>query len=600
MTIHILADEVISQIAAGEVVERPASVVKELVENALDANASAISIRILDSGLKLIEIADDGDGIPYDEIKMALTRHATSKLQNASDLFAIHTLGFRGEALASIASVARLTISSRVTEAEFGGRVLVDGGKMKALEAVGVPKGTVIQVENLFFNVPPRLDFLKSPATEKNRINALVNRYALAYPNVRWQLYQDNRPVLRSSGNGDRREILASMYGVQAAKDMIEVNLKDRDYHVFGYISPAELTRSNRRELSFFVNGRWVNDVGLSTALLRAYDHTLPQGRYPIAVLFVELDPELVDVNVHPSKAEVRFRDTDQMFTVVQRAVRRAFMAFTPLESRQGSAHELDQGKTAGETLPRSAALHTANHEWGHFADHSGQRQIDPAWELARRPREEEESAEGGAGKTTQDRQSALFAESIGLLRLIGEMKDRFLLAEGPDGLYLIDEYAASEQILYESFLRLVGRFETYDFTELDRPPTFQVEDSFLSLMPEFEQLGFHFEEFGPDTVRLRRAPNLFDGIDLSRVLRQVIELLPTQRFAPPESGREWLLMICCRFAGEQYHSGGNKERQEQMLSRLQACLSPRQTNDGRAIMVHLSLDVLNRQFGRS
>ena len=337
MNIHVLPPEVASQIAAGEVVERPASVVKELLENALDAGARHITIQVNGAGRQLIEVADDGCGIPADQVLLAVARHATSKLQSADDLFHIATLGFRGEALASIGSVARMTVISRADGSDKAVQMIVEGGQTGRIEPVGAPVGTVIRVQDLFFNVPARLKFLKSDATERRHIDELVTRYALAYPLVRFHLFQDGRPSLMTSGNGDRREVLATLYGVENARQMLEVLSEEDGLRVTGYISPISLTRSNRREITFFVNGRPVHDQALSAALVQAYHTMLMVGRYPMAVLFIELPPEVVDVNVHPAKAEVRFRDADAVFRGVQRAVRRALLASTPVPGLTGA-----------------------------------------------------------------------------------------------------------------------------------------------------------------------------------------------------------------------------------------------------------------------
>ena len=331
MPIRILPAEVASQIAAGEVVERPASVVKELVENALDAGAHAITVTVEEAGRQLIEVADDGSGIPEADIALAVERHATSKLVSAADLFRIATLGFRGEALASIGSVSRLTLTSRTPEASAGARIKVEGGRIGKLEKIGVPAGTVVRVEDLFFNVPARLKFLKQDATERRAIDALLTRYALAYPKVRIKLEEKGKPTFQTSGDGDRRAILASLYGVDAARQMLEVGTDDEGMSLTGFISPISLTRSNRKEITFFVNGRWVQDVALTTALLQAYHTLLMVGRYPLAVVFLEVNPEDVDVNVHPQKAEIRFRNPDRVFSFVQRAVRRSLLAYTPV-----------------------------------------------------------------------------------------------------------------------------------------------------------------------------------------------------------------------------------------------------------------------------
>ncbi len=331
MPIRLLAPEVASQIAAGEVIERPASVVKELMENALDAGAKSILISIVEAGRKLIEVADDGSGIASDELALAVSRHATSKLARADDLFHISTLGFRGEALASIGSVSRMTITSKVAHSDAGARIKVEGGREGKVESVGVPTGTVVRVEDLFHNVPARLKFLKTDVTERRAIDALITRYALAYPNVRFKLSEGSTITLQTSGDGDRRAILAALYGVEAAKQLMEINSEEEDIRLIGYTSPTALTRSNRKDISFFVNGRWVQDTLLTTALIQAYHTLLMVGRYPMGAVFLEIAPEEVDVNVHPAKAEVRFRNQDKVFGFVQRAVRRGLLAYSPV-----------------------------------------------------------------------------------------------------------------------------------------------------------------------------------------------------------------------------------------------------------------------------
>jgi DNA mismatch repair protein MutL len=267
MPIRLLAPEVASQIAAGEVVERPASVVKELLENALDARATTISIGVLEAGRKLIEVSDDGGGIPADEVALAVSRHATSKLSRADDLSRIATLGFRGEALASIASVSRFTITTQTSSTGQGAQLRVEGGQAGRVTPIGAPAGTVVRVEDLFFNVPARLKFLKTDVTERRLIDALVTRYALAYPQVRFHLSEDGAVTLQTSGDGDRRAILAALYGVDAARQLLEIEALEEGIRLDGYISPTSLTRSNRKDLTVFVNGRWVQDTPLTTAI---------------------------------------------------------------------------------------------------------------------------------------------------------------------------------------------------------------------------------------------------------------------------------------------------------------------------------------------
>jgi DNA mismatch repair protein MutL len=367
MPIRILPEHIASQIAAGEVIERPASVVKELVENALDAGADAITIEVLGAGKRLISVTDNGAGIPQAELGLAVSRHATSKLARAEDLFQIATLGFRGEALASIGSVSRLTLESRTADAESGARLRVEGGALGGVSTTGMPVGTRITVQDLFYNVPARLKFLKTDNTERRNIEALVTRYALAYPHVRWFLGMEGKPSLQTSGNGDPREVLANLYGVDTAKAMLAVDFREAGYHIHGFISPISLTRSNRREITVFVNGRWVKDTAVTAAVIRAYHTLLMVGRFPIVVLFLELPAESVDVNVHPAKAEVRFREGDLVFSRVQRAVRRALLAYSPVPEVE------TRPWWGGETSPQGDGIDPA---WGMSAE------IQPPGEL--------------------------------------------------------------------------------------------------------------------------------------------------------------------------------------------------------------------------
>jgi DNA mismatch repair protein MutL len=438
MTIHILPPEVASRIAAGEVVERPASVVKELLENALDAGAKTVVVNISSAGRTLIKVVDDGTGIPEEEIRLAVERHATSKLDTADDLFSIKTLGFRGEALASIGSVSRMSITSRTKDEAAGVRLGVEGGTISKLEKVGAPIGTEVSVEDLFFNVPARLKFLKQDMTERRVIDTLVTRYALAYPQIRIKFTEGGTASLQTSGDGDRRAILAALYGVDTAKQMLDVAAEEDGYKLTGFISPTGLTRSNRKEITFFVNGRWIQDSSLSAALIQSYHTLLMVGRYPLAVLFLEVLPEDVDVNVHPAKTEVRFRFPDKAFSFVLRSARRALLAFTPVQ------------QLAPQRL------------WGGVP--SRQIEVDPAWDLAHdtskidfRKDSSGLSSPGLPIITNNENQpphQAIQGQAsisiIPILRLIGQIGATYLVAEGPDGLYLIDQHAAHERVLYE------------------------------------------------------------------------------------------------------------------------------------------------------
>lgn len=577
MPIRVLPDEVASAIAAGEVVERPASVVKELVENALDAGATEIAIRVEGGGRKLVEVADDGQGISTDEIELALARYATSKLDSADDLAAIRTLGFRGEALASIAAVARLELVSRAEGEEVGRRLMVEGGKRTGSESIGAPAGTVVKVRDLFYNVPARQKFLKTEATERRRINELVTRYALAYPQVRFRMEHEGQSTLETPGRGDRREVLAEVYGLERAQQMIHVDpAGDAPIRVAGFISSPTLHRSNRRELTFFVNGRWVQDASLAAAVLQAYHGLLMVGRYPMVVLFVEMPPEAVDVNVHPAKAEVRFRDPQAVFSVVKRAVRATLLSEAPppeVELERGWSQE------GREKTPRGV--------------------IDPSWSMAgdRLPAEPE-----GPERATRLIPAERAGGDIPLLRAVGQVGTAYLVAEGPDGLYLIDQHAAHERILYERFMR-ARREGPVDSQSLLQPQTVELTPAEAELMEgrieALEAIGFEVEPFGRRSYRLRAVPAMFTGLDPERALRSVVEDFEEDEGPLQNEIEAMIAARVCKRAAVKAGQVLSLEEQRRMVKELEECAAPRTCPHGRPTMIHLSVDALEKQFGR-
>jgi DNA mismatch repair protein MutL len=575
MPIRLLSPEVASQIAAGEVIERPASVVKELVENSLDANTRAVTVTVAEAGRKLIEVADDGKGIPAPELELAVSRHATSKLLRAEELFSIGTLGFRGEALASIGSVSRLTMTSRIADTGSGARLRVEGGISGKLEKVGAPVGTVVRVEDLFYNVPARLKFLKTDTTERRAIDGLLTRYALAYPNVRFKLTEDANVTLQTSGDGDRRAILAALYGVEVAKQMLEVTAEEEGLRMTGYISPTALTRSNRKDITFFVNGRWVSDTPLTTALIQAYHTLLMVGRYPMAALFLEIIPEDVDVNVHPAKAEVRFKNQDRIFSFVQRSTRRTLLAYAPVP----------------QVVPML---------WGGAARASQPREPGLDWTMA----SDQFSGTSDQSSVSSDNSSAPQSEIVNLplMRLIGQIGSTYLVAEGPDGLYLIDQHAAHERVLFEKLMAQHDQ-KMIPSQALLTPAVVQLPPAQSKLLegqlPVLLHFGFDVEEFGGNSFQVRAIPALFAGADPASALRALVEDFEEDE-APLQNEIEAKLAgrVCKRLAVKAGQTLSADE-QRALLIDLEACESPRTCPHGRPTMIHLSVDMLERQFGR-
>ena len=458
-TIHLLTPEIADAIAAGEVIERPASVVKELVENALDANARRITIDVRGAGKISIRVSDDGDGISAEDLQMAFVRHATSKVSNLTDLEAIATLGFRGEALASIASVADVECSSS------GARIRVRAGNVVEHGAGPLLPGVTLEVKDLFANVPARLKFLKSDNTELAAIKDVVSAFALLHPHVRFQLNIDARSAVSSTGDGDRRRAIASVHGLPVAAEMLEMIGMPL---VTGMVSQPRMSRGSRDGIVLAVNGRPITSRPLLYALEDCYQGMLERGRHPIAVIDIGIDPELVDVNVHPAKREVRFREEGAVFSALQRAVRAALGGSQPYQYHSTG---VGPAVVARDSTPQ-LTLHEA------------------------------------VASVAVAEVSARVAESM--LRPIGQVGPGYLVAEGPDGLVLVDQHAAHERVLYNRLLERLrtGRGMTQP---LLMPQAVDVEPRLIAAAADHRSdlanLGLEYEEFGPRSLRITAVP---------------------------------------------------------------------------------------------
>lgn len=566
MTIRKLPEEVSSAIAAGEVIERPASVVKELMENALDAEASSVEVLIEGGGLASITVSDDGSGIPFNQIELAVARFTTSKLATVQDLFDLHTLGFRGEALASIGAVSRLELVSRSEGEAAGVRLTVEGDAVGQPSQTAAPRGTVVRVRELFFNVPARRKFLKSPNAERRRIMKLVTRYALAYPTVRFRLMSEKREAFQTAGDGNQTAILAAMYGPEVARAMIPVEESgDTPYRVRGYMAPPHITRSNRSEISLFVNGRWIQDPSLTAAVVQAYHALIMVGRYPLAALFIEVPPADLDVNVHPAKAEVRFANSERLFSVVQRVLRASLLG-------QWSGPQL-------ETAPG----------W------RGQRAIGPDWAVAH---PELPSIRSPVLAVPQ----SLPAATVPLLRPVGQVGASYLVAEGPDGIYLVDQHAAHERVLFEQLMAQARRGQLESQTLLEGTNV-ELPAHQIPLLQEnlevLRSLGFEIESFGPRSFRLRSVPAILNRMAPERALWAVVDDLDEDESPLADELEARLAARVCKAAAVKAGQVLSMSEQEQLLRDLEACQLPRTCPHGRPTMIHLSVAALERQFGR-
>ncbi len=589
MAIKILPDQLASQIAAGEVVERPASVVKELVENSLDAGATTIGIEIQEGGQKLIQVSDNGGGMAAGEVELAFARHATSKLDSAESLSRITTLGFRGEALAAIAAVSRLTVVTRNADAPAGARLILDGGHTQRRDSVGAPQGTMIAVEDLFYNTPARLKFLKSVTSEKRLIDEFVTRYALAYPQVRFRLSHDGRITFQTSGNGNSAEILASLYGVELAQQLMPLALADPGapgYHLTGYVAPPSHHRANRNQMTLFVNGRSVRDTQLTYAIIQAYHTLLPVGRYPLALVFICLPPEEVDVNVHPTKAEVRFRQPQLLFGLVQRAVRQVLLADTPIRPT-GPLGQPPPSAWAG-TLNAQAFQHSAD-------DDLDDTQL--ALDLPRAPMAWPESP-----PAPRPAARALGGQGLPIMRVIGQVGAAYIITEGPDGLFLIDQHAAHERVLYEQFMaaRLADAIPAQGLVtgaviQATASQAGWLEDQ----LPLLAELGFQIEAFGPNAFMLRSVPAILARQDPAQAILSVLEGLENGEEPLTDALEARLIRRVCKTAAIKAGQVLASAEMEALIRQLEQCRNPHTCPHGRPTLIHLSVAQLAREFGR-
>lgn len=607
MPIHILPPNLVSQIAAGEVVERPASVVKELIENAIDAGATDLTIETRDGGRTFIRVADNGSGIPAGEVELAFSRHATSKLNSAEDLARIRTLGFRGEALASIASVAKVTCLTRARAESTGTRLVIEAEGVIERSAIGAPAGTILTVENLFYSVPARLKFLKSDTTERRAIDLLVTRYALAYPAIRFNLIHNGRTSFQTTGNGSLKDVLIAVYGVEVAEQMLALVASPSDggnnregVKVDGFISAPALSRSNRNDMTIFVNGRWVQDRGLNTAVLQAYHTLLMVGRFPLCIVHVELDPEDVDVNVHPAKTEVRFRNNDVVFRAVQRAVRRTLIDRAPIPQTQ-PARPVDGWQPALDTHDDVIAARREQLRSLEPVESSGQ------WSMGRGQSFPPIDPAGLQTRPTAAAQSDIQhpkadIQQLPPLRVVGQIGAMYVIAEGPDGMYLIDQHAAHERILYEKFMadKTAQQLAVQDLLD-PIPLEFSPDESTLieEHLDVLHGIGLRLEPFGGSTWLVRSLPALLINDDLRTAMAELVADLMAGDlpFAANEEAK--LITRVCKRAAIKGGQVLSAAEMNELIRQLELCAAPRTCPHGRPTMIHFSASQMAKEFGR-
>lgn len=651
MNIHLLPADVAGKIAAGEVVERPANVAKELLENSLDAGAREIRVEIREGGQRLLRVIDDGHGIRADELPLALHRHATSKLRTADDLNRIATFGFRGEALYSIAAVSHLTLASRHREEQAGAQIRAEGGQVLSESAAGMPIGTIVTVEQIFFNTPARKKFLRKAATEAGHIAAIVQRYALAWPERRFSLVNDGRLLFQSTGSGDVTDVLAKIYGLENARLMVGIGRDRRvttgqrgesrdeiDFRageerkrgrgeegmlgirVGGFVSLPVLTRANRGGIDLFVNRRYVEDRSLTHAVIQAYHTLLPVGRFPVGVVFVEMDPAAVDVNVHPRKTEVRFQEAREVFSAVQKAVRQVVIENAGVPgfalgpgAEAGSAEDAEGDGSEGWAMPglpsgwaaRRESILSAGQVQREMALFVPQPEtppppLTPVTAAAVAPAPEVTSPEPPRRPSQEPAQPTRLPP----LRVVGQVGAMYIVAEGPEGMFLIDQHAAHERVMYEKFMAQRMDGGGIPRQGLLNPLALHLGDALAGqvalYMPELAAVGFDVEPFGGDTWLVRSVPSVLAGQDAGRILEEIVQGLALERDLVREEVEARLVKMVCKRASIKAGQTLSDIEMKELIRQLEACQSPRTCPHGRPTMLQLSSGELEKAFKRT
>lgn len=609
--IHVLSDETINRIAAGEVVERPANVVKELVENAIDSGADAITVEIKDGGISMIRVTDNGSGMSKEDIPKAFLRHATSKIEDSTDLLAIRSLGFRGEALSSIAAVCQVELMTKSKDSVIGTRYVIEGSTEIEIKDVGVPSGTTIIVKNIFFNTPARRKFLKSPITEGGYIADLLEHLALANSGISFKFISGNEVKFHTSGNGDKRELIYRLFGKDAALNLVKLEAKKDDIKLEGYLGKPELNRSTRNYENYFVNGRYIKSDVISSAVEEGYREYLMQHRFPFFVLYIDMDPKDVDVNVHPSKMEVRFKDNIYISDLISSAVasklkvtemipetvlvqepepKPSVSTVEPFEqkrlSKDISESNLDIRRILGETVPGK----------------------EPYPDSPESVHEHNVIKASDAVIVNTSVQMELFEDkllsydAVEEYQIVGQIFDTYWLFTYKDKLIMMDQHAAHEKVKYES---LLAQMKSKSVVKQIISPAMVItlSPTELSVLKDYKEnftdLGFEIEEFGGSDISLRAIPMDLYGQSPKELFLNILDELNGGRISGvPESVNDKLASMACKSAVKGNTPMSVPEIKE-LLNKLLTLDNPYNCPHGRPTMITMSKTELEKRFKR-
>ena len=627
-----LPEVLANQIAAGEVIERPASVVKELVENSIDAGASQIVVEIEEAGLKSIRITDNGEGIAHDEVALALRRHATSKIKSQADLFRIRTLGFRGEAMPSIASVSILTLLTAQEGAAHGTKLVAKGGEIEELEPATSPVGTKITVEDLFFNTPARLKYLKSQQAELSHIVDILNRLSLAHPEIAFTLINDGKEMTKTAGTGNLRQAIAGVYGLASAKKMVAIENRDLDFEVTGFVSLPELTRANRNYISLFINGRYIKNFLLNRAILDGYGSKLMVGRFPLAIINIQIDPYLADVNVHPTKQEVRISKERELMALISQAIANALkeqdLIPDALENLAKSTIRRTE-KPVQTTLPLKENRLYYDRESQDFKLRP--EVADPQLPLTDEATADSISQENPVEKPTSaikfaERKAAVYdeldhpeldlasldkaydklegeeASTFPELEYFGQMHGTYLFAQGNGGLYIIDQHAAQERVKYEEYRESIGDVDGSQ-QQLLVPYIFEFPaDDLIRLQQRkhlLEEVGVYLEEYGVNQLILREHPIWMKEEEIEAGIYEMCDmLLLTKEVSIKKYRAELAIMMSCKRSIKANHTLDDYSARD-LIYQLSQCDNPYNCPHGRPVLVNFTKSDMEKMFRR-
>lgn len=614
-TIRIMDEHLANLIAAGEVVERPSSVVKELVENAIDAGSTRIEIHLEEGGLKSIRVRDNGIGMNEEDCRLAFERHATSKLKKVRELPHIRTLGFRGEALPSIAAVARVEIISKTQEALTGTRILVEGGKETLFEPVAFPRGTEVTVSDLFYNTPARLKYMKTIQTEIGNVSDLVNRLSLSHPEISFVLTHNGKPLLKTTGDGQLLHVIAEIYGMQVARNMIWIEGETLDFSLKGFIAKPEITRASRGYISTLINGRFIRNMGLVQSIIKGYHTLLPINRYPLVVLSIEMDPSLVDVNVHPAKMEVRFSKEQELYRFVEETVKRAWQGQQLIPEPE---MKVDRNTVRGGAFsPPARNEYQPAMDFTFFVPSKPEGEIGEPKILLQEdylpptdadvPDDEfpflDELNKGDIEEYPQVCEEAEEKERVPEMYPLAQLHGTYILAQSPAGLYMIDQHAAQERINYEYFLGKLQE-EKVESQDLLIPLTFEFTTEEAAAVKEnmnsFRQVGVFLEFFGIHTYLVRSYPRWFPAGQEESLIREMVDMVLRggKTIDSVKLREEAAISMSCKKAikANRHLTMGEMEA---LIQELRKTATPFTCPHGRPIIIHFSTYDIEKMFKR-